>query len=101
MHFGIEKSFFQKLVRRMKLFLSLQFSICHVRAVIKIKIFHSYRTRVARVALVLHLYCTRVALVSHLYRTHVAHVSLVLHSRRTRVVCVALASLLSGSCVVK
>ena len=75
---------FQKLVSRMKLLFSLQFSICHIANIgcenVFLLVLLSKSKFFTRVALLLHLYCTRVALVSHLYRTHVAHVSLVLHS---------------------
>ena len=74
-----------------------------IRAVIKIKIFHSCRTRVVCVGLVLHScrQCsTCVALVLHSCRsclTRVAVVLLVLHSCCIRVTRVALVSLVSGT----
>ena len=101
----METKHFQKVVHRIKLFLALQSFSCHfvnirvykyvfTHVAIKIKIFHSCRTRVFRVAL-LSLSClscsTRVALVLHsccLCLTRVASVTLVLHSCwlcRTRV----------------
>ena len=74
------------------------------RLVIKITIFHSFRTRVIRVALVSLLCCTRVARVSlglHLYCTRLVRVALVSHSNCTRVVRVALVLLVSGTRVAK
>ena len=65
------KRHFQKVVLRMKLFLSLWSFTCHIvnkrvrkyvftRVVIKIKIFHLRRTRIVSAALVLHSCHTRV-----------------------------------------
>ena len=90
-HFGMGKMHFQKVVLRMKLFLSLLSFICHIanivvwkyvftRVVVKIKICHSRRTRVVRVALV--PYSCRLCL------TRIALVLLVLHLCRIRVACV-------------
>ena len=98
----MEKRHFQKAVLRMKFFLSLQSSTCHIAdkgyknmfllvPLSKSKFFHSCRSRVVPVALVLHSCCqcsTRVALVLHSHRsclTRVASVAHVLHSCRTRV----------------
>ena len=89
MHFGMGTRHFQKVILRMKLFLSLQSFICHVAnigvwkyvftcVVIKIKISHSCRTRVVRVVLV-----------SHSCWTLLARVSLVLHSCPSCRTCVA------------
>ena len=80
--FDMGTRYFQKVVFRMKLFLSLWSFICHIAdtgvwkyvftcVVIKVKNFHSCRTRVDRVSL-----C----------RIRVAFVSLALHSCRTHVV---------------
>ena len=80
--------------------------ICFYLCRYKIKIFHSCRTRVVRLAIVLYSYrqcSTRVALTSHLCQsclTHVALVSLVSHSCCIRVARVALLSLMSGTLVV-
>ena len=80
--------------------------ICFYSCCYQIRIFHSCRTRVVRVALVLHLrpQCsTRVALVSHSCHsclTCVSLVLLVLHSCCISVVHVALVSLVSGTGVV-
>ena len=93
----MERRHFQKVVLRMKLFLSLQSFNCHTenirvseyvftRDVIKIKTFHSCCTRAALVLLVQHSYYSSL--------TRVASVALVLHmccSCRTRVArCLAL-----------
>ena len=68
--------------------------------VIKIKVSHSRPTRVVRVALVWHSCRIRVALVS-LCLTRLGLVSFASRPWYTRVVCVALVSLVSGTCVVK
>ena len=99
----MEKRHFQKLVPRMKLFLSLQSFTCHTgnirvrkyiftSVVIKIKSIHSCRTRVVRVALISRLCRIRV--------TRISLVLLVLHSCCIRVTRVTLVSLVSGTRVV-
>ena len=105
----MEKRHFQKIILRMKLFLSLQFFTCHIvvnirvwkyvftRVVIKIKTFNSCRTRVTLVSFLQHSCRTSVALVllvSHSCRTIVAFV---LHLCCIRV---ALVLLVSGTRVV-
>ena len=86
-HFGMGTRHFQKEVPRMKLLLSLRSFTCHkanvgmwkyvfTRIVIKIKVFHSCRTRVFYVALVshLHLACaSRVPPVSYSCHSCLAH----------------------------
>ena len=86
-HFGMGTRHFQKEVPRLKLLLSLRSFTCHkanvgmwkyvfTRIVIKIKVFHSCRTRVFYVALLPHLrraFASRVSPVSHLCRTYLVH----------------------------
>ena len=102
----MEKRHFQKVVLRMKLFLSLVFHLPYSKYK-GVKIcFYSCRYQNQNFSLVSHSYRTRVvsvALVSHLCRTPVAGVSLVLlvsHSCCIHVACVALVSLVSGTRIV-
>ena len=103
-HFSMRTRYFQKIVFRMKLFLSLLSFIFYIAnrgvwkyvftsVVIKIKIFHSCHTLFVRVALASYSCHTRVALVSfvsHLCCSCSARIALVLlvsHSLRS---CMAL-----------
>ena len=106
MHFGIEKSFFQKLVRRMKLFLSLQFSICHIANIGCENMFSlvllsksKFFTRIALVLLVQHSCCTCIALVQHSCRTCIALMLLMSHLCCTHVELVSFALHTHRSCL--
>ena len=76
-HFGMGKMHFQKVVLRMKLFLSLLSFICHIANIV---VWKYVFTRVVRVALVPHS--------CRLCLTRIALVLLVLHLCRIRVACV-------------
>ena len=98
MHFGMRTSHLQKAVLRMKLLLSLQYFIWHIahmevwkhvftRAILKFKIFHLCRSRIAIVLRLPHLCCTcvvLVTLVSHSCRSCFTRVSLILHISYTK-----------------